>query len=74
MERIELKKPITVDNLDYVYKNIKALSDKLSLIYSNRNPQGFYFSSEDFVSFIKYLEATEEEILQGKKELEEEFV
>lgn len=64
---------ITVDNLGYVYENIIPLSERISLTYSNKVSHGFYFSSEDFISFIKYLENTEKELKQDVDELSEEF-
>ncbi len=58
---------------DDFYDSIKPLSKALKVTYKERSKKGFFFSGEEFITYISKLEQEKKELLQQIKEVEEEY-
>lgn len=55
------------------YQDSIALSKALTISHSNKSRSGFFFSGEDFITYINRLKEMKTELQQDLSELEEEF-
>jgi len=55
------------------YDDIKKLSSKMRLVYSLKTRSGFFFSGEEFITYINNLKSMKESLLIDLKEMEYEF-
>lgn len=55
------------------FNDALRLSKKMKIEYRVKTRNGFYFSGEDFITYINNLQAMKEQLLQDKKEMEVEF-
>lgn len=55
------------------YNDAKVLSEKMKILYSVKTRKGFFFSGEDFITYINNLKSMKSQLLKDKLEIEEEF-
>jgi predicted ATPase len=63
-------------NESFIRKNQKAFKSTLylpSITYVRTKPKGFYFSAEDFTTYIQSLEQNRQEAFQALDEIEKEY-
>lgn len=65
---------VSKENMDSgYYYNSKLLSDKMRLQYSVKTRNGFFFSGEEFITYINNLKQMKSDLLIDEKELLEEY-
>lgn len=55
------------------YKEVKELSKKMKLTYDYRSKSGFFFSGEEFITYINNLKHMKEELRDDLKRVDEEY-
>jgi predicted ATPase len=65
---------VSAMNLDSTHgTNIQALSKKCKLTYTVKTRSGFFFSGEEFITYINHLKTMKEQLQQDIKEIKQEF-
>lgn len=56
------------------YEAVQKLSSKMKLIYSVRTRKGFFFSGEEFITYINALKMMKVQLLKDLEEIKQEFI
>ena len=55
------------------YKEVQELSDRMKLIYEFRTRNGFFFSGEEFITYINQLKRMKQDLREDLKRVTEEY-